>query len=51
MMDLSSLTFAELNKLYFLLGVEYLRRYWWAMIIAFVVIMVGVSIAEKFGRN
>jgi hypothetical protein len=32
-MDLSQFTFVELNKLYFLLGIEYLKRAWWLVLI------------------
>ncbi len=39
-MDLSTYTFWELNVLYFQLGIEYLKRIWWILLIIFVIMFI-----------
>lgn len=38
-MNFSKYTFLELNKIYFQLGIEYLKRVWWLILI-----MISVSL-------
>lgn len=46
-MDLSKLTFIELNKLYYQLGIEYFKRVWWLYLIALVIVIIYVSYKVK----
>ena len=48
MPNLTKYSFWELNKLYYLLGIEYFKRIWWVLVIIMIIVaLINLYIYKK----